>query len=164
MTEPSFQEVERRFLCRVDASLLAAADARIPMRQGYLAGGDVSVRVRREGDEWRLTCKRGSGRVREEVEVPLPAEAGPTLLRMAGAVRLEKTRYRVGRWEVDVYGGPLEGIVVAECELSDAEEPLPGPPAGLHLLREVTDTLTAHALARVAPSEAHAMVRRLLEG
>ncbi|HUH13312.1 MAG TPA: hypothetical protein VMK65_09390 [Longimicrobiales bacterium] len=163
MSTHPFVEVERRFLCRAEGPLLEAADARISMLQGYLSGGRVSVRVRREGDAWRLTCKRGSGRVREEVEVPLPADAGEALLRMAGDVRVEKTRYRVGRWEVDVYGGALEGIVVAECELFSADEPLPPAPEGLHLLREVTDHLTAHALARVSPARAHLKVRRLLE-
>ena len=44
---------------------------------------------------------------------------------------LEKTRTRVGHaglvWEVDVFAGPLAGLVLAEVELDSADQPLALP-------------------------------------
>lgn len=157
-------EIERRFLCRIEPGVLERAEARQEMRQGYLTEDEPSVRVRVVEGRWTLTVKRGTGRVRQEVEAPLPQEAGEALLEMAGRVQLEKTRHVLGRWVVDRYGGPLEGILIAECELWRADEPLPPPPAGLELVREVTDRLTAHDLARLRAPEARRLVQSLLEG
>src|SRR5690606_28604638 len=107
-----------RFLCRVvDAQALERAGRRSSIRQGYLTRGDPAVRIRQRDAAYLLTTKSGSGRVRREVELPVPPEQGAILMELAGDHRLEKVRHVVGRWEVDVYAGKLEGLVLAEVEL-----------------------------------------------
>lgn len=174
-------EIERRFLVRrPDAAVLEQADARIEIVQGYLSTGGVSVRIRRcragagwppesgaspadSGHAWILTIKSGSGLVRREVELEVDAARGAELLDMCGPVRIEKTRHAIGRWEVDVLGGRFEGLVLAEVELESEDEPLPDPPAGLELGREVTEdpAITNHALAMMASPAARRFVQSL---
>ncbi len=153
-------EIERRFLARVEEPETLAAAPTQPVEQGYLSGGDPAVRVRRYGGEWVLTVKSGRGLVRREVEAPLPAEAGAALLELAGERRLGKLRHRLGRWEIDVFQGRLAGLVLAEVELTAPDEPLPPPPAGVALLREVTEDgrFVNQVLAGLDPSAAAALV------
>lgn len=137
------REIERQFLCRrVDPAVLERADRRVDLVQGYLTRGDPAVRVRRlrEGntERWVLTVKGGSGLVREEAEFELDPGDGERLLDAAGAHTVEKTRHVVGRWEIDVYGGRYEGLVVAEVELEREGEPTPPTPEGLEAEVEVT--------------------------
>lgn len=163
MTEPGARiEIERRFLCRVvDAAALERAGRRTAIRQGYLTLGDPAVRIRWKDGAYLLTIKSGAGRVRREVEVRVGAEEGGALMEMAGAHRLEKVRYAVGRWEIDVFGGKLDGLVLAEAELHREDERLPDPPACIELLREVTDdgAFTNQRLAQLGAAEAARFVR-----
>ena len=159
-------EIERRFLCQIpEPDALRAASRRSEIRQGYLSGGEPAVRIRARDGAYLLTIKAGRGRVRREVEVEVDADAGEALFEMAGDRRLEKVRYVIGRWEIDVYRGPLDGLVLAEVELDAPDEPLPPVPAGVELLREVTDdaTFTNQHLAHLAPEEARRLVREVTE-
>jgi CYTH domain-containing protein len=95
-------------------------------RQGYLSVEDPTVRVRIEGPRATLTVKgaqRGLTRPEFEYHVPL-AEAEEMLKLCAFAV--EKTRYvrEFGgrRWEIDVFHGANEGLVIAELELEREDE------------------------------------------
>lgn len=121
MPRPSVER-ERKFLVdHVPAGL-----ARFPhkqIQQGYLAIGPVGpeeVRIRRAAGRTVLTVKRGAGETRQEVEVPLPTAAARKLWPLTKGRRLSKTRYelpgRGGLIQVDVYGGPLRGLVIAEVE------------------------------------------------
>jgi len=121
--------------------------------QGYLERSDPlqSLRVRIVDDRTAvITSKRGTGMEREEEEHDIPLGAARTLMGIADH-RLEKTRYHVGPWEVDVFHGPLQGLVLAELEgkreevLAAAPEPWMGPG-----VVEVTDSLTNLHLARWA--------------
>jgi len=134
-------EIERRFVVRGDGWRGAATGAR-RLRQGYLAREEgVTVRLRLEPGAARLTIKGPGGLVRAEYDYPLPpAEAEEMLDRLCAGRRLAKTRHKVRHggllWEVDVFEGPLDGLVVAEVELPRPDHPLDLPPwAG----REVTD-------------------------
>lgn len=130
-------EIERRFLASIsDPDALPAPRV---LRQGYLTAGEPAVRVRDDGGRFVLTVKAGRGRVRREVEVDVPPAEGRALLEMAGERVLEKRRHHAGRWEVDVFHGKLQGLVIAEVELAHEDEALPPPPPGVVLLREVTD-------------------------
>ena len=155
-------EIERRFLCRVaDAGALEGAGRRIVIRQGYLTRDAPAVRIRQKDGEYLLTIKSGGTRVRREVEVAVGREEGEALMAMAGEHRLEKVRHAAGRWEVDVFGGKLAGLVLAEVELEREDEPLPPAPPWLELVREVTDdaAFTNQRLAWLEPAEAARFVR-----
>ena len=155
-------EIERRFLCRiVVAGALEGAGRRIMIRQGYLTRDAPAVRIRQKDGEYLLTIKSGAGRVRREVEVAVGPEEGEALMAMAGEHRLEKVRHAAGRWEVDVFGGKLAGLVLAEVELEREDEPLPPAPPWLELVREITDdaAFTNQRLAWLERGEAARFVR-----
>jgi CYTH domain-containing protein len=137
-------EIERKFL--VDE--LPADLDRHPateIHQGYLAVEDdgTEVRVRRRGEEDFLTAKRGRGLVRDEAEVPLAAEAFERLWPLTAGRRVEKRRHLVPAdggltIELDVYGGRLAGLAVAEVEFGDERAAAAfSPPDWMG--REVTD-------------------------
>jgi adenylate cyclase len=116
------QEIERKFLVWVPPADLDSHPASA-IHQGYLAidsdGSEVRLR-RRDTATW-LTSKRGHGVVRAEAEIEITDAQFETLWPLTEGRRLEKTRYRIGAGEgpvieLDVYGGALAGLVVAEVE------------------------------------------------
>jgi len=112
-------EIERKFLVDEVPEDLDIG-SREEIAQGYLATGDHQVRLRRQGDRPLLTAKRGRGLVRDEVEVPLEEESFERLWPLTEGRRLKKERLTAtvdGQTvEVDVYRGPLAGLIVAEVE------------------------------------------------
>jgi adenylate cyclase len=118
-------EVERKFLVREAPDLQGTDSAEI--HQGYLAiGSEGEVRLRRKGDRFLLTAKRGGGLSREESEVELDQDAFERLWPLTEGRRLQKHRHVVPhgdlKIEVDVYTGDLEGLVVAEVEFPSEED------------------------------------------
>jgi CYTH domain-containing protein len=95
------------------------------IEQGYVAAAEgEQVRVRLRNGAAVLTVKRGQGRSRLEDEVELTAAQLATLWPLAEGRRLSKRRYTVEHdppIEVDVYEGPLTGLVVAEVEFESDE-------------------------------------------
>ncbi len=159
-------EIERRFLCRVvEPDVLRTASRRAEIRQGYITRGEPAVRIRARDGQYLLTIKAGRGRVRSEVEIGVDEETARALFELAGDRRLEKVRYVIDRWEIDIFRGPLEGLAIAEVELDAPDEPLPPAPPGIALLREVTDdpTFTNQHLAHLTPESARRLVGRLEE-
>jgi adenylate cyclase len=133
-------EVERKFLVNVPPDLggVEADD----IEQGYLAiGSDGEVRVRRKGDRLLLTAKRGSGLSRQEAEIELDRSSFEKLWPLTEGRRLQKRRHVIPhgdlKIEVDVYGGDLEGLMVAEIEFPSEEEAKAFEPPGW-LAEEVT--------------------------
>ena len=121
-------EIEHKFLV-VNDQWRAAAAPGIFYCQGYLANSEgASVRVRRAGEQAYLNIKSMTlGIKRHEFEYSIPvdeAEEMLDLLCIGGLI--EKTRYRVEHaghvWEVDVFEGDNEGLIVAEIELSHEGE------------------------------------------
>lgn len=158
-------EIERRYLIRLtEPDRLQRAPAS-KIRQAYLTAVEPAVRVRESEGAYVLTVKSGRGRVRREVEVPLDEESGRALMEMAGRRIVEKTRHRLGRWEIDVFEGKLQGLILAEVELDHPNETVPAP-AGIALVREVTDdaAFTNQRLAQLSPPEAAALARWLGRG
>lgn len=133
-------EIERKFLVSSDAWREAARPTVI--RQGYICS-DASrvVRVRTYGEHAFLTIKSGgAGMTRLEFEYEIPvADATMLLDVLCRRPLIEKTRFAVDvdgiAWEVDVFEGDNEGLVVAEVEL-DSEAQLIAVPAWAG--REVT--------------------------
>lgn len=118
-------EVERKFLVREPPDLDGTESDEI--EQGYLAiGSEGEVRVRRKGDRLVLTAKRGSGLSRDEAEVELDRADFEKLWPLTEGRRLHKRRYVLPhgdlKIELDVYGGDLDGLRVAEIEFPSEEE------------------------------------------
>ena len=128
------KEIERKFRVRSDEwrSEVASSSSFL---QAYIASAeDRSVRVRIiDGQKARLTIKIGKNlRARDEFEYEIPLADAQELASTAVGIVLEKTRYKVEHqgyvWEVDVYGGTYDGLVVVEVEMEDegAQPDLPG--------------------------------------
>ncbi len=127
-------EIERKFL--VDADLWHPAGAGVLTRQGYLSSvKERIVRVRIAGSGAFLTVKGPCDNLitRLEFEYPIPL-ADATILRDRLCERplVEKTRHEekigVHIWDIDVFHGNNEGLVLAEIELADPAEPFERPP------------------------------------
>jgi len=116
------KEVERKFLV-TSAEWRGLVEADIRIRQFYLAaapGRTVRVRIS-DGVSAKLTLKFGQkARERDEFEYPIPLAEAEELLAFAIGRVIEKTRHHVRHrgylYEVDVFGGKLAGLVVAELE------------------------------------------------
>lgn len=129
------QEIERKFLVGSDFKQ-EAYDA-IRITQGYLSSMPQRVvRVRVKGDKGYLTIKGeadASGVSRFEWEKEISLQEAQALLAMAEPGIIDKTRYLIKNtdgkhvWEVDVFHGDNEGLVMAEIELSDENEPFDRP-------------------------------------
>ncbi len=117
-------EIERKFLVSDDSWRDGSPGVR--MAQGYLClDPGRTVRIRLAGEEAWITVKgRAEGITRAEFEYEIPAEDARELLELCLPSLIEKTRHRIefaGHvWEVDVFHGANEGLVVAEVELDDA--------------------------------------------
>lgn len=123
------QEIERKFLVQ-SKSFRNEATSAIDMRQAYLSVlPESTVRVRIAGTQAWITVKGAThGATRSEWEYAIPvADATQILEQCAVSPVLAKTRYRVGRWEIDEFHGLLEGLTVAEIELTSENEPITLP-------------------------------------
>jgi adenylate cyclase len=115
------REIERKFLVRKLPDGLTSYP-HTEISQGYLVSLDDGrqVRLRKSGEQYSLTFKRGTGNVREEREIELTAEQFDALWPATEGKRLVKTRYEIPFGdrvvEIDVYHGRHEGLVVAEVE------------------------------------------------
>lgn len=135
------KEIERKFLVSGTAwQDLVEADIRI--LQFYLAaapGRTVRIRIS-DGASAELTLKFGAtARERDEFEYTIPLAEAVEMLDFALGRVIEKTRHHVRHrgylYEVDVFGGPLAGLVVAELE---TPEDVPDEMLPEWLGREVT--------------------------
>ena len=137
----TFFEIERRFLVRIEDHSWELLDVqRHLLRQGYIRGGDPSIRIRvGEPRGPVLTCKSGKGVKRHEVETVVPEELAVALFEAAEDRVIEKIRWKIGPWELDRFVGGLEGLFLMEIELAHEDDPVPESPTGIRILREVTD-------------------------
>lgn len=128
------REIERKFLTVGDP--LPEATKSMRLIQGYLAReNDVAVRVRITDDAHALIgIKRWlSHTERAEFEFSIPVAEGKQMIReISGSRVIEKTRHHVPAgngltWEIDVFHGSNEGLVVAEIELPSEDTPFKKP-------------------------------------
>ena len=128
-------EIERKFLVRSDA-FMAQATTHYEIMQGYLCKEPgKTIRVRICDTRAFLTIK--SSRLREglakfewEREIDLADARELMQICLPGAI--SKTRYIIPtnndrKWEVDVFHGRLDGLVLAELELGDEHETFDRP-------------------------------------
>ena len=122
-------EIERKFL--VDGDF--PRDEGVEMVQGYLCKDvERTVRVRLEGEKAVMTIKgKTMGISRQEFEYEIPVTEAREMIQLSVGPLVEKTRYyyRVGKhtWEIDVFEGDNEGLIVAEIELEDEKEDFEKP-------------------------------------
>ena len=131
----SFIEVERKFLVIGEFKHLAVSSTHIA--QGYVASGNGrTVRVRIRGDKGYLTIKGPSnkaGLARFEWEKEIPLAEAEALMKICEPGIIEKTRWLVPStdgchtWEVDVFEGENEGLVMAEIELESEDDTFEKP-------------------------------------
>ncbi|MFK7909808.1 MAG: CYTH domain-containing protein [Akkermansiaceae bacterium] len=117
-------EIERKFLVKGDFP----REGGVKMVQAYLSDEDnVTVRVRTEDLRAVITVKGAqTGITRLEYEYEIPLEDAKELMKLAAGSLVEKTRYYHRRgdhtWEIDVFEGENQGLVVAEIELMGEAE------------------------------------------
>jgi len=120
-------EIERKFLMEGDGWEVDAGKG-VVCRQGYLiADPDKTVRVRIIGEKAYLTIKGATtGITRSEFEYKIPVPDAEKLLALCGSAVVEKQRYLIKHggktWELDVFAGANEGLVMAEIELESEEQ------------------------------------------
>jgi adenylate cyclase len=113
-------EIERKFLVR-NNEWRQHATKHCDIRQAYLTiGGKSSVRVRiRDNRTATLTVKSRPAELRRlELEYPIPILEAEALMPLRKGSIVEKERYRIPcgdlAWEIDVFSGENEGLVIAE--------------------------------------------------
>jgi adenylate cyclase len=122
-------EIERKFLVNDTINGYLKSVEPKPIRQGYIMDdpSGKTVRVRTKGTKGFLTIKgKTTGISRSEFEYEIPFSDATALLNDFCDRTLEKDRYAVvheGKtWDVDVFHGKLEGLIVAEIELGSEDE------------------------------------------
>ena len=128
-------EIERKFLVVGEFRNLATSSTHIA--QGYIASGNGrTVRVRIRGDKGYLTIKGPSdhaGLARFEWEKEITLAEAKALMTICEPGIIEKTRWLVpsedGKhtWEVDVFEGENEGLIMAEIELESDDDVVEKP-------------------------------------
>jgi len=126
-------EIEHKFLLR-DDRWRSQVERSVRMRQGYLTSdARCSVRVRVAGGQGFLNLKSGTlGIQRSEYEYAIPLDEAEEILNtLCEKPLLEKTRHYLHfgehLWEIDEFSGDNTGLIVAEVELSRADEPFVRP-------------------------------------
>jgi CYTH domain-containing protein len=128
------QETERKFLVASDDfKTLAFSQNRIV--QGYLnSHPERTVRVRIKGDKGFLTIKgkgNESGTTRLEWEREIPLTEAEQLLPLCEQGTIDKIRHEISVgnhvYEVDVFSGENEGLIIAEIELASETESFEKP-------------------------------------
>ncbi len=122
------KEIERKFLVKGDFKSCALRS--VVIRQGFLCtGSERVVRVRTAGDKAFITLKGKSDRQglsRFEWEKEIDYAEALELLKLCKPSIIEKERYIIPAgedlyFEVDVFHGANEGLVIAEIELPAAD-------------------------------------------
>ena len=121
-------EIERKFLVNYDQWKQLVKPVGEFYRQGYLlTDPQKTIRVRQTSDKGFLTIKGISvGATRAEFEYEIPFEEAKELLDQFAVAELSKIRFKIAIenhiWEVDVFSGNNQGLIVAEIELKSENE------------------------------------------
>lgn len=121
-------EIERKFLVNHVKWAATEKPKAEFYRQGYLlTDPNKTIRVRATDTKGFITIKgKSEGATRAEFEYEIPKEEAIQLLDMFAVSDLTKYRYKTvfaeKLWEVDVFLGENEGLIMAEIELSSEDE------------------------------------------
>ena len=122
-------EIERKFLVH-SLDFITEAMQSEKIAQGYLnSAPERTVRIRIKNQKGFITIKgKGdeSGTTRFEWEKEIDLHEAQALLELCETGVIDKTRYLIKKgkhtFEVDIFEGENKGLIVAEIELSDANE------------------------------------------
>ena len=124
-------EIERKFLVDYKVGIPNVKGTRLV--QAYLSiEPNPTVRVRIAGEKAFLTIKGRTKTIsRPEFEYEIPVNEAQEMMMLAISNPVEKIRYEILHegflWEVDVFSGKNEGLVMAEIELESENQPFPRP-------------------------------------
>ena len=129
-------EIERKYLVTSD-SYKQMAVARYHICQGYISREKTgTVRIRITDDKAYLTIKGkpAAGHfARYEWEKEIDVQEAKELMQLCQGTIIDKTRWIVPaaedglKWEVDEFHGKLEGLTLAEIELTSEEQEVEKP-------------------------------------
>jgi adenylate cyclase len=124
-------EIERKFL--VNDALWGPPLKSLSIIQGYFPTSGFSLRVRVQQDKGFITLKKTKSKIsRHEFEYEIPVRDAREIIGIfcSGHI-VEKTRHIIEhkgfKWEVDVFHGDNDGLVVAELELESEDEAFEKP-------------------------------------
>jgi adenylate cyclase len=128
------KEIERKYLVQQnDFSFLNSVEGK-KIKQAYIQNEeDRTVRIRTKADKAFLTIKIGKDALsRDEFEYQIPVQDALSMMEILQLKVLSKTRYEINfenhLWEVDVFEGKLDGLIIAEIELKAEHESFITPP------------------------------------
>ena len=116
-------EIERKFLVKSKEWFSFKKPKPLFIKQAFVLQQDKKVlRARIKADKAFLTIKgKSSGVSRMEFEYEIPIEDAEEMISQMSGPTIEKERYEIPfanhLWEVDVFYGENEGLIVAEIEL-----------------------------------------------
>jgi adenylate cyclase len=122
------KEIERKFIVHADSWANLEKPKCNLLRQGYLTTEPhKTIRVRATNDKGFITIKGISiGATRAEYEYEIPKSEAIELLDQFAENEIAKIRFEISFdskiWEVDVFSGANEGLIVAEIELESELE------------------------------------------
>ena len=127
-------EIERKFLVN-SSDFKNESFRQNRIVQGYLSTvPERTVRVRIKGEKGYLTIKgkgNDSGMSRLEWEKEIPLNEAEMLLSLCEKGVVDKIRYEIKKgnhvFEVDVFQGENEGLIIAEIELNSESETFEKP-------------------------------------
>jgi len=126
-------EIERKFLV-TNENWRTQATQQKSIKQGYFGPPNkASIRIRIDGDAANINIKSATlDIVRKEYEISVPLnDAEEMLQHLCERPFIEKVRHLVPQgahvWEVDEFSGDNLGLIVAEIELSSADEAFEKP-------------------------------------
>jgi len=118
------KEIERKFLLPKMPEI--ALQSTTCIRQGYISKSrdSVEIRLRRKGDAFFMTFKRGRGLVRDEAEIRLDEADFNHLWPLTQGRQVEKQRSKAIlenglTAEIDEFSGALAGLLLCEVEFDD---------------------------------------------
>lgn len=118
-------EIERKYLVKHVPENLTDYPLK-EIEQGYLNTEPV-VRIRRSDDTYTLTYKGSGLMVREEYNLPLTKKAFDHLKEKTDGILITKRRYLIPYQErytieLDIFGGELSPLILAEVEFETEKE------------------------------------------
>ncbi len=128
------KEIERKFIVPFEYVDYIKSFNGISIKQAYLLNEkDKSTRIRIKGKKSFLTIKVGGNSLsRDEFEYEIPLQDALSMIEILQLKVLSKTRYEINYenhlWEVDIFEGKLDGLIIAEIELKAENESFKTPP------------------------------------